>query len=48
MGWIVPFSGGKDSTATIIDWNNEPFCGDKNCDVVKYWNQLTQAPKDEK
>ena len=29
-------------------WNNEPFCGDKNCDVVKYWKPLTQAPKEEK
>ena len=28
-------------------WNNEPFCGDKNCDVVKYWKPLTQAPKEE-
>ena len=29
-------------------WNNEPFCGDKNCDDVKYWKPLTQAPKEEK
>lgn len=29
-------------------WNNEPFCGDKNCDVVKYWKPLTQAPKEKK
>lgn len=27
-------------------WNNEPFCGDKNCDDVKYWKPLTQAPKE--
>ena len=27
-------------------WNNDPFCGDKNCDVVKYWKPLTQAPKE--
>jgi hypothetical protein len=29
-------------------WNNEPFCGDKNCDVVKYWMPLPSAPKDGK
>lgn len=29
-------------------WNNEPFCGDKNCDEVKYWKPLTKAPKEEK
>ena len=27
-------------------WNNEPFCGDKNCDVVKYWMPLTPEPKE--
>lgn len=27
-------------------WNNEPFCGDKNCDVVKFWMPL--PPRDEK
>lgn len=27
-------------------WNNDPFCGDKNCDVVKYWTP--QPPKEEK
>lgn len=21
-------------------WNNDPFCGDKNCDVVKCWMPL--------
>ena len=29
-------------------WNNEPFCGDKNCDVVKYWMPQPSAPKEEK
>ena len=29
-------------------WNNEPFCGDKNCDVVKYWMPLPSAPKETK
>ena len=29
-------------------WNNEPFCGDKNCDVVKYWLPLPSAPKEDK
>lgn len=29
-------------------WNNEPFCGDKNCDVVKYWMPLPSAPKEDK
>jgi hypothetical protein len=28
-------------------WNNEPFCGDKNCDDVKYWMPLPSAPKEE-
>ena len=27
-------------------WNNEPFCGDKNCDVVKYWMPLPPEPKE--
>ncbi len=27
-------------------WNNEPFCGDKNCDVVKSWMPL--PPREEK
>lgn len=27
-------------------WNNEPFCGDKNCDVVKFWMPL--PPREEK
>lgn len=27
-------------------WNNEPFCGDKNCDVVKFWIPL--PPREEK
>ena len=27
-------------------WNNDPFCGDKNCDVVKYWMPLPSAPKE--
>lgn len=27
-------------------WNNEPFCGDKNCDEVKYWKPLPSAPKE--
>jgi HSP90 family molecular chaperone len=27
-------------------WNNEPFCGDKNCDEVKYWMPLPSAPKE--
>lgn len=29
-------------------WNNEPFCGDKNCDVVKFWMPMPSAPKEEK
>lgn len=29
-------------------WNNDPFCGNKNCDVVKYWKPLPSAPKEEK
>ena len=29
-------------------WNNEPFCGDKNCDVVKFWMPLPSAPKEAK
>lgn len=27
-------------------WNNEPFCGDNNCDVVKFWMPLPKAPKE--
>ena len=27
-------------------WNNEPFCGDKNCDVVKFW--MPMPPMEEK
>jgi hypothetical protein len=27
-------------------WNNEPFCGDKNYDEVKYWMPLPSAPED--
>ena len=27
-------------------WNNDPFCGDKNCDVVKFWMPLPKAPKE--
>lgn len=26
-------------------WNNEPFLGDKNCDIVKYWMQAPKAPE---
>ena len=29
-------------------WNNDPFCGDKNCDVVKYWKPLPSDPKEYK
>jgi len=29
-------------------WNNDPFCGDRHCDEVKYWKPLTQAPKEDK
>ena len=27
-------------------WDNDPFCGDKNCDVVKFWMPLPLAPKE--
>ena len=29
-------------------WNNDPFCGDRHCDEVKYWRPLPSAPKEEK
>lgn len=29
-------------------WNNEPFCGDRHCDEVKYWRPLPLEPKEEK
>jgi len=29
-------------------WNNDPFCGDRHCDEVKYWMPLPSAPKEEK
>lgn len=29
-------------------WDNDPFCGDKNCDVVKFWMPLPLAPKEAK
>lgn len=28
-------------------WNNDPFCGDRHCDVVNYWRPLPSAPKEE-
>lgn len=28
-------------------WNNDPFCGDRHCDVVKYWRPLPSEPKKE-
>ena len=28
-------------------WNNEPFCGDRHCDVVKYWMPLPPEPKED-
>ena len=38
--------------SVVCEWrgylNNEPFCGDKNCDDVKYWMPLPSAPKEEK
>lgn len=27
-------------------WNNDPFCGDRHCDEVKYWMPLPSAPKE--
>ena len=29
-------------------WNNDPFCGDRHCDEVKYWRPLPAEPKEEK
>lgn len=29
-------------------WNNDPFCGDRHCDEVKYWRPLPSDPKEEK
>lgn len=29
-----------------VYWNNDPFCGDKNCDVVKFWMPMPSAPKE--
>lgn len=29
-------------------WNNYPFCGDRHCDVVKYWIPLPAEPKEKK
>lgn len=29
-------------------WNNDPFCGDRHCDEVKYWRPLPSEPKEEK
>lgn len=26
-------------------WNNDPFCGDYNCEDVKYWLPLPKAPE---
>lgn len=28
-------------------WNNDPFCGDRFCENVKYWMPLPLAPKEE-
>ena len=28
-------------------WNNDPFCGDRHCDEVKYWSPLPSEPKEE-
>lgn len=27
-------------------WNNDPFCGDRHCDEVKYWLPLPKEPED--
>lgn len=27
-------------------WNNDPFCGDRHCDEVKYWRPLPAEPKE--
>jgi len=29
-------------------WNNDPFCGDRHCDEVKYWRPLPLEPKEGK
>ena len=29
-------------------WNNDPFCGDRLCDEVKYWRPLPVEPKEDK
>jgi hypothetical protein len=29
-------------------WNNDPFCGDRHCDEVKYWRPLPSDPKEGK
>ena len=29
-------------------WNNDPFCGDRHCEEVKYWRPLPSAPKENK
>jgi hypothetical protein len=29
-------------------WNNDPFCGDRHCDEVKYWRPLPSEPKEKK
>lgn len=26
-------------------WNNEPFCGDKNCEEVKFWTMCPKLPE---
>lgn len=26
-------------------WNNDPFCGDRHCDEVKYWRPLPKEPE---
>lgn len=27
-------------------WNNDPFCGDRHCDEVKYWRPLPSETKE--
>ena len=29
-------------------WNNDPFCGDRHCEEVKYWRPLPAEPKEDK
>ena len=29
-------------------WNNDPFCGDRHCENVKYWIPLPLEPKEER